>query len=855
MRTFLLFLITCLFFIDVQAQVFVKHDAAGNNDGTSWEHAYADLHDALTNHPASEIWVASGTYKPTNTPNNFFEISSVVSLYGGFAGTESNLSERDAANNPTTLNGDINGDDTPGDFSTNRTDNAIHLLMISDGDAASSPVIVDGFIFTGGHTSDDEYEALEQRAGGGIFSYSTMEVSNCTFSDNFARSGAGIILSSGDGEGHGSLFDNCVFESNVTSRQSAGLLLSEVNDVTVMNSSFTDNEAVRGTLYPFYCNNLTVDNCVFQNNQGGNEDFGCALFSWQSTGIAFSNCTFDNNTMGNGAVMYHDGRETDISADNMTFTNCDFTNNTAQDWGGAAMYSWQGGLTFDNCNFTGNTGGNGGAVYINLSEKGIGADYVQILNSNFTDNTATDNGGGAIYSFRGSFTVDNCTFDSNIGLSGSQIRSSGDDKEVIVRNSTFTDGVSEFGGAQACYGDNSEFYLTNNTYTGAEAATSGGALIIGFKAKAFVDSCYFMGNVASFGGAVFLQNDSTEGYFSNNKFEANLAAFGGGAINSSSIPDITVDACVFEFNSAVTGGAIEMNDNETLHKPAELLLTNSVFRENASTDWGGALYNINADAILQSNLFALNFSVEEWGGAIINAATDSVTMTVDMVNNTFVDNSAMAGSELYQFGGIDAVLTLNAQNNIFSGAIGSNYFADGDAMPIVVSTGGNISNDASTSSDFNNMLDQNEVSDLQFLNQANGNYELFDTSPARDAGVADGAPEFDILGNERVGAPDAGAYEWQMLISTETVIEDENALNIFPNPVKDQLNYQINDAIQGELSITIYDVTGKAVMTWTTEKQEATWIDVVNVKALQRGAYNIFISNGKQAIGRSFVKM
>jgi len=190
-----------------------------------------------------------------------------------------------------------------------------------------------------------------------------------------------------------------------------------------------------------------VDNCLFQNNQGGNEDYGGALFSWQSTGMTFSNCTFDNNTMGNGSVIYHDGREADISADNLVFSNCDFTNNTAQDWGGAAVYSWQGGFTFDNCTVTGNTGGNGGAIYIDLREKGIGADYIKILNSNFTNNVASDFGGGAIYSFRASCTIDNCTFDTNLGTNGSHIFAGSADKEVIISNSSFANGIGEFGGA------------------------------------------------------------------------------------------------------------------------------------------------------------------------------------------------------------------------------------------------------------------------------------------------------------------------------------------------------------------------------------------------------------------------
>lgn len=855
MRT-LLFVFTFLFSFSLNAQVFVKHDAMGNNDGTSWGNAYTDLHDALANHPESEIWIASGIYTPASTPNNFFEISSVVSLYGGFAGMESDLSERNLEDNLTVLSGDINQDDTPNDFSINRTDNATHVLQVYDTSATLAPVIIDGFTFSGGHTSDDPDAPIEERAGGGIFSFSTMEVRNCTFDNNFGRSGAGVLLSSAGGKGDNSVFDNCVFSNNITTAQCAGLFLVEVDDVSVTNCSFTNNNVVRGALYPLLCNNLTVDNCLFQNNNGSPDDFGGAIFSWANIGMVFSNCTFENNVIGNGSVIYHDGRDAEISADNVVFDDCEFTNNTALDWGGPVVYSWQGGFTFDNCTITGNSGDNGGAIYIDLREKGIGADHIRFLNSNFTGNIANDFGGGAIYSFRASFTADNCTFDGNLGTNGSHIFTGGSDKEVVISNTTFSNGVSNFAAAHTCYGENSDFYLTNNTYDACEAGTSGGALLIGFKARVFADSCNFTNNLAQFGGAVYAQGDSTEAHFSNCNFDTNLAIESGGAIRATSIPDLTIDACEFKLNSASRGGAIHFTEFDTIYKPAELLLTNSIFQENACNLWGGAVSNVNVDATLHNNLFFNNFSNSESGGAIANIVSDSTTAVMNMVNNTLANNFALSGTEIYQFAGTEASATLNVQNNIFSSEVGSNYFAEAEnIMPLVVSTGGNISNDASTSTDFNDMLDQNDVDDLYFLNSTNGNYQLFDTSPAIDAGVEAGAPTTDILGNTRVGAVDAGAYEQQQPVATETIIEDENALTIFPNPVKDQLNYQVNDAIQGELFITIYDVTGKIVMTWRAEKNGATLVDIIDVKALQTGVYDIFISNGKEAAGRRFVKM
>ena len=46
--------------------IFVKSDAGGSSDGTSWENAYTDLQSALDiASSGNEIWVAVGTYYPS----------------------------------------------------------------------------------------------------------------------------------------------------------------------------------------------------------------------------------------------------------------------------------------------------------------------------------------------------------------------------------------------------------------------------------------------------------------------------------------------------------------------------------------------------------------------------------------------------------------------------------------------------------------------------------------------------------------------------------------------------------------------------------------------------------------------
>ena len=92
------------------ATCYVKRDASGSNNGTSWTNAYTDLQSALANYPAcTDVYVARGTYQPTATTDRTisFNIKPGVFVYGGFAGTEAALGDRNLTINQTILSGDI----------------------------------------------------------------------------------------------------------------------------------------------------------------------------------------------------------------------------------------------------------------------------------------------------------------------------------------------------------------------------------------------------------------------------------------------------------------------------------------------------------------------------------------------------------------------------------------------------------------------------------------------------------------------------------------------------------------------------------------------------------------------------
>ena len=111
--------------------IYVRGAASGANNGTSWADAYVSLQSALAaGQSGDEIWVAAGIYKPAaaNGPRSAsFEMHSGVAIYGGFAGTETQLEQRDYVANVTTLSGDLNGND-PGGVG----DNCFHVVRATN---------------------------------------------------------------------------------------------------------------------------------------------------------------------------------------------------------------------------------------------------------------------------------------------------------------------------------------------------------------------------------------------------------------------------------------------------------------------------------------------------------------------------------------------------------------------------------------------------------------------------------------------------------------------------------------------------------------------------------------------------
>ena len=119
-------LISLFIVMGVKAQTiyYVDSSRADNSGaGTSWETAKKDVQEALDIAPiGSGVWIKRGTYyptkdpfgnaSPTNSKNKTFFLRDSVAIYGGFAGTETLLSQRNVSAYRTVLSGDFNHDDS-----------------------------------------------------------------------------------------------------------------------------------------------------------------------------------------------------------------------------------------------------------------------------------------------------------------------------------------------------------------------------------------------------------------------------------------------------------------------------------------------------------------------------------------------------------------------------------------------------------------------------------------------------------------------------------------------------------------------------------------------------------------------
>jgi len=319
------------------ARVYVKANATGNGSGTNWANAFTSLPAAvqsLTN--CGQVWVAAGTY-PVGGLYPIYA-GPDVQILGGFAGTETNLSQRIWPLHPTIISASGH---SAFDFNENLVVDSGTMIdgfefnvsgALAIGISTGTPTI-QNCVFTGSTT---EAIILSQQSGSGITT-----ISNC----QFFNYGEGAIQN----DSH-TVLQSCLFANN-TNASSVAPFRNASGTANFYDCRFTNNFGTGAGAIFMDSGTVTVSRCVFLDNTGGEAG---AIANTDT--LYIDNSLFARNHGFQGAIGGYSPR--------LQMTYCTVADNVGQQAGGGlyqsefnneAVFPNQAGFSVQDCIFWGNS--------------------------------------------------------------------------------------------------------------------------------------------------------------------------------------------------------------------------------------------------------------------------------------------------------------------------------------------------------------------------------------------------------------------------------------------------------------------------------------------------------------------
>lgn len=375
------FLLTFLFLlrfliIPAQTTYFVNKNVSGGlQNGSSWTNAFPNLQQALAVASANDaVWIAQGTYYPTTdtTRSVSFVLNRGIQLFGGFAGGETSLAQRNYQTYRTVLSGDIG---QPGVA----TDNSRHVIWgVVGGNFQDTTTLLDGLVITQGVADGDEFSGGTDRYGGGIYlkTGGSPVIQNCVFEYNHAFNGAAIYCANTLNP----IIRNCRFESNRAAAAGGA----------VYKTGMSPPDRA-----------FLLEGCTFKKNVTTNWlDGGGAVFLTKTgRSVIFRGCQFEEDSTvykGFGAGIYIQANGAPAFANIVRIENCVFKR--------CYSYTSGGGLYMDSRNA--------------VSDQPIEM-YCTIKDCLFDGNVSFDGDGSAwevdfYYKCKWQFDIQSCTFINNL---------------------------------------------------------------------------------------------------------------------------------------------------------------------------------------------------------------------------------------------------------------------------------------------------------------------------------------------------------------------------------------------------------------------------------------------------------
>jgi hypothetical protein len=777
-------------FADNIVRVSVDGDAAA--DGSSWEDATTIEH-AVTlsqQNGATQIWMKAGTYSVNTTPINFDNLL----IYGGFAGTESKLSERDWHVNQTVFDGN----------------NSVSPLRNSDLGATVSSVL-DGVIVQNGL---NKVGSNGSENGGGMILANGATVRNCIFRNNRTqndKNGAAIHCHSGNIK-----IENSLFVNNTSTGNGGAVQVGGGTTATLINCTFANNQSTKpGGAFGLGNNtsNLTLINTVAYNNLSG--------------ASAYNSFGQNDNINGGGTVL---SKNSAIESPSTKFTDGDdiahitltrditpqfvaqasvigYTNNPT-DWASVEAASYQ--LADESpCIDAGNVNLIASIEYDLAHNKRISGNQIDIGAYEFDSGevaeqriirVAPDGDADA----DGSSWANATTLTKGVALSNAYIN----EPQIWLKSGIYSvtssinfDNLIIYGGF-----DGTEQQLEERNWHVNQSILDGGNTVSPLRnnnLEALTTSVL---------DGVIVQNGI-------NQNNANGNGNGGAMILANGA---VVRNCIFRNNrtqNAKNGAAIHCH-------LGSIRIENSLFTNNTSSGNGGAIQIGGGTGATVINCTFVNNQSVKFGGAFgLGASTSNLTLVNTIAyNNMYGDSYNSYGQNESMHGG-GVVVSLNSAIES-----SSTKFTDGDDVEHIQLTRALSPEFLAPAAVIGYSNRADNIDQIE-----NASYQLTANSICVDAGNSTyaGHIPFDLANKSRVqGAQvDIGAYEFNMGTSiTNQLQKNRWVIHTTAHSI------DIDGIIKGEL-IALYDISGKLVY------QKQADGNSMSISLSEKGFYILKIEN------------
>lgn len=390
--------------------IYVNEFTEGPENGTSWKNAFMDLQPALdAAAPGTQIWVAYGTYKPTSVhglveEEDFYDVEEFnrykhfrmkngVEIYGGFAGTETELSQRDIEAQEIILSCDLGEADE-------QNDNCFHIFYHPAGLDLDETAVLDGFSMMGGAADD----SAPHDAGSVMYNDgSSPVIRNGWIYWNYSFKGAVFYNKDSSMK-----VTKTKFVNNEAPYSKGGVFYNENSDIEISECDIAnswaegDNDSNGGVIYSVGGKTVITDT-LFTKNQA---NMGGAIFI-ESGDLDISGCNFEENKGEFGAAIY-------VKSGNAVISRSDFRFNDTYSYGDTdgrgAVYMIDSEVEVTDSVFYKHISGRGGAIYSTSATEG--GSKLTVINSAFSVNKMTEQG-GALYLNRTNTDIVNSVFFKN----------------------------------------------------------------------------------------------------------------------------------------------------------------------------------------------------------------------------------------------------------------------------------------------------------------------------------------------------------------------------------------------------------------------------------------------------------